>query len=98
MRAGGVALGAVLGELGRGIEGSPASKLVEILGEGLKYNYNRAWQTVLSVLAIMVEVSYECMSVNGSLTPGLALPGRKERLGQPLFLSFLLLVRRRNSL
>ena len=98
VRAGGVALGAVLGELGRGIEGSLASKLVEILGEGLKYNYNRAWQTVLSVLAIMVEVSYEYLTVNSSLTPGLALPGRKERLGQPLFLSFLLLVRRRNSL
>ena len=97
VRAGGVALGAVLGELGRGIEGALATKLVEILGEGLKYNYNRAWQTVLSVLAIMVEVSCAHF-VNVSLAPGLALPGRKKRLGQPFFFDFLLLVRRRNSL
>ena len=51
-------MGAVLGELGRGIEGALANKMVETLGDGLKYNYNRAWQTVLSVLAILVEVMF----------------------------------------
>ena len=58
VRAAGVAVGAVLGELGRGLEDSRglASTIVTTLGQGLKYNYNRAWQTVLSVLAITVEV------------------------------------------
>ena len=59
VRAAGVAMGAVLGELGRGMEGALANKMVETLGGGLKYNYNRAWQTVLSVLAILVEVMFE---------------------------------------
>ena len=45
-----------MGELGRELRGSVAQKIVDTLGQGLKYNYNRAWQTVLSVLAITVEV------------------------------------------
>ena len=56
VKAGGVAIGAVLSELGRDVTGSLAQKLVELLSQGLKYNYNRAWQTVLSVLAITIEV------------------------------------------
>ena len=61
VRAAGVAVGAVLGELGRGLEDSRglASTIVTTLGQGLKYNYNRAWQTVLSVLAITVEVAID---------------------------------------
>ena len=61
VRAAGVAVGAVLGELGRGLEDSRglASTIVSTLGQGLKYNYNRAWQTVLSVLAITVEVDID---------------------------------------
>ena len=63
VRAAGVAVGAVLGELGRGLEDSRglASTIVTTLGQGLKYNYNRAWQTVLSVLAITVEVDIDAI-------------------------------------
>ena len=90
VRAAGVAVGAVLGELGRGLEDSRglASTIVTTLGQGLKYNYNRAWQTVLSVLAITVEVdidaspnTIDCNETLPSDSPGLALPGRKESLG-----------------
>ena len=92
VKAGGVAVGAVLGELGRdiGTGGNFAANIVQTLSQGLKYNYNRGWQTVLSVLGIMVQVCW---------CPGLALPGSRASLGQPATgTSLLLVVRRRNSL
>merc|ERR1719270_816995 len=56
VKAGGVAVGAVLGELGRDIGTGGAANIAQTLSQGLKYNYNRGWQTVLSVLGIMVQV------------------------------------------
>ena len=43
VRAAGVAAGAVLSELGRSVTGHLATRIVDTLGLGLKYTYNRAW-------------------------------------------------------
>jgi len=56
VRAAGLAVKAVLGEVGRGVGKVVAGKVVEVLGEGVKYQYSGAWQTVLGVLVTMVEV------------------------------------------
>merc|ERR1719228_132866 len=56
VRAAGLAVKAVLGEVGRGVGKVVGSRVVEILAEGVKYQYSGAWQTVLGVLVIVVEV------------------------------------------
>jgi len=56
VRAAGLALKAVLGEVGRGVGKVVGGRVVEILGEGVKYQYSNACQTVLGVLVTTVEV------------------------------------------
>ena len=83
---------AVLGELGREITGGLAGKVVEVLGQGLKYQYSRAWHTVLTVLATLTEVG-GTKSPSSALNliktefliavPGLASPGSRHSPGSP---------------
>jgi len=56
VRAAGLAVRAVLGEVGSSLGKVVAGKVVEVLGEGVKYQYSGSWQTVLGVLATAVEV------------------------------------------
>ena len=105
VRAAGVALGAVMSELGREVTGGLAGKIVEVVGQGLKYQYSRAWHTVLAVLAKTVEVSttkcnsaLEFLMNSKSEQPGLASPGLRCSLGSPDCVCLSLVVRWRNSI
>ena len=101
VKAAGVAVGAVMSELGREVTGGLAGKITEVLGQGLKYQYSRAWHTVLVVLAKTVEVSstqYCSGSDNPPEQPGLASPGLRRSLGNPDCAGLSLVVRWRNSI
>jgi len=56
VRAAGLALRAVLNEVGHNVGKVVAGRIMEVLGEGVKYQYSGAWQTVLGVLVTVVEV------------------------------------------
>ena len=84
VRAAGLAVKAVLGEVGRGMGKGVATRVVEIVGEGVKYQFSGAWQTVLGVLVMVVEVSnlFQLMNTGHGLTRGIGvLLGRPGVLG-----------------
>jgi len=56
VKAAGLSLKAVMGEIGGSVGNQVAGRIMDTLRDGVKYQYSGAWQTIFGVLATVVEV------------------------------------------